>query len=92
MGLSGTKLQLSPDFRASQLRLEPSYRSQPWYRAYMDALFEADRSKVRDRIRRAEQLMLRREQELFSRSPDIDEQRALNNALHALHAFSACMK
>lgn len=68
------------------------YRAQPWYSAYMAALFEADRSKVEERIRQAEQLIVYRERDLFKALSNTDERRALNNALHALRALWGCLK
>ncbi|HLZ39632.1 MAG TPA: hypothetical protein VKQ11_01640 [Candidatus Sulfotelmatobacter sp.] len=68
------------------------YRSQPWYEAYMAALFEADPRQLEARIRSAEQLILFRERELVAAHADLSEQRALNNALHALHALHVCKK
>jgi hypothetical protein len=57
----------------------------------MAALFEADRSRIGERIRNAEQLIVARERELFSKPVEFAELRALNNALHALHALRACL-
>lgn len=68
-----------------------SHRSQPWYLAYRDALFESDRNRVRERIRRAERLIITRERELFSLENSFGEQRALDNALHALRALRTCL-
>lgn len=68
------------------------YRTQPWYGAYMAALFEADRNKVEERIRQAEQLIVYRERDLFKALSNTDERRALNNALHALRALWGCLK
>jgi hypothetical protein len=66
------------------------HRSQPWYLAYMDALFETDRSRMGERIKRAEQLIVCRERELLRAKPGLPEQRALANALHALRALRSC--
>jgi hypothetical protein len=68
------------------------YRSQPWYDAYMAALFESDRMRLEEKIRKAEQLILFRERELLGERDDLSEHRALNTALHALHALHSCMK
>jgi len=68
------------------------YRLQPWYEAYMAALFEADRRQMAERIRTAEQLILSRERELLAARAELPEQNALNNALHALRALQACLK
>lgn len=90
MGLNPTGLQ----FNVSEHKTPaPSvhFRTQPWHMAYMAALFESDRGKIADRIREAEQLILKRERELFSGSAEPTEQRHLNNALHAMHALRACL-
>ena len=68
------------------------YRSQPWYEAYMAALFEADRGRMAERIRAAEQLILSRERELLAARAELPEQHVLNNALHALRALQACLR
>ena len=70
--------------------LTSPHRSQPWYLAYMDALFETDRTRMGERIKRAEQLMVRREHEFLSSKPGSPEQRALASALHALRALRSC--
>jgi hypothetical protein len=81
----GTTFPAKPESR------EIPYRREPWYAAYMAALFEADRKQIRSRINYAEQLMVTRERELMSQSNDFSEQRALNNALHALRALWSCL-
>ena len=68
------------------------YRSQPLYEAYMAALFEADRGRMAERIRAAEQLILSRERELLAARAELSEQHVLNNALHALRALQACLR
>ena len=70
---------------------EIPYRRQPWYAAYMAALFEADRKQIRERINYAEQLLVARERELMSQANDFSEQRALTNALHGLRALWSCL-
>jgi hypothetical protein len=67
-----------------------SYRNQPWYLAYRDAVFETDRSRVRERIVRAERMIICRERELYSLQNSFGEQRALDNALNALRALRSC--
>lgn len=89
MGLDATfHSESQPQQNASQSAL---WRSQPWYQAYMAALFESDRGQIEDRIRTAKQLILARERELLAARAELPEQRALNNALHALHALHACL-
>jgi len=68
------------------------HRAQPWYGAYMAALFESDRAQIEERIRVAEQMIHRRERELFPSFNALGERRALNNALHALQALDGCLK
>jgi|tagenome__1003787_1003787.scaffolds.fasta_scaffold19849748_1 hypothetical protein len=67
-----------------------AYRQQRWYAAYMEALFEADRKQMAERIHHARQLIFARERELFNQPGESQEQRALNNALHAMQALSSC--
>jgi hypothetical protein len=67
-----------------------SYRSQPWYLAYMDALFESDRKHVGERIKQAEKLIVQREREMLGEKRGSPEQRALANSLHALRALRSC--
>jgi len=90
MSMNHASTQGAPS-QAKAESVEIPHRRQPWYAAYMAALFEADRKRVRDRINYAEQLMVARERELLSQSSDFSEQRALNNALHALHALWSCL-
>ena len=68
------------------------YRLQPWYEAYLAALFESDRGQIDERIRAAKQLILSRERQLLNTRAEPAEQRALNNALHALRALRMCLK
>ena len=63
-----------------------------WYESYMAALFEAEPSRLNDRISEAEKVLLARERELFSASQSQDEQRAINVALHALRALRSCYR
>lgn len=78
--------------RAKAASPTPLYRSQPWYDAYMAALFESDRGRIGQRIREAQQLILKRERQLMGQRDDLSEHRALNTALHALRALHSCMK
>jgi len=87
------------DFEASHIEVpgapSPSpaqlHRSQPWYLAYMDALFESDRTLVGQRIKQAERMIVLRERELIASQLGSPEQRALANALHALRALRSCL-
>lgn len=66
MGLNSDRVQL-PSLPIPPESPDAPYRRQPWYAAYMAALFEADRKQIPLRIRYAEQLVLARERELLSR-------------------------
>lgn len=68
------------------------YGSEPWYGAYMSALFESNSAMIRDRIRLAERLIASRERDLFHSRGDGAELRALNSALLALRALAGCNK
>lgn len=91
MEVNQARLQGS-DIDGKEASVEISYRRQPWYEAYMAALFEANRKQILVRIRHAEQQILARERELLTHGNELSEQHALNNALHALHALSSCMQ
>ena len=90
MGLNGAKLQVT-SFQPTTRSDHVPHRQQAWYAAYMAALFESNRKHMRERISYAEQLILVRERELLVQANDLSEQRALNNALHALHALASCL-
>ncbi len=90
MALETSHPDVSPAIATVQADIAVLHRSQPWYLAYMDALFETDRTRIGERIKRAEQLMIRREHEFLSSKPGSPEQRALANALHALRALRSC--
>ena len=92
MGLSADSEQLYPDTHVSSGVIQTSYKSQPWYEAYIAALFEADREQIGESIHRAELLILHRERELFTGAFDLKERHALNHALHALRALAGCLK
>ena len=55
----------------------------------MAALFEANRNKIADRIKGAEQMILKGGRELYAATPNSTEQGHISNALHALHALPA---
>ena len=88
MGLKGGK---AAGFQTTRRSDQAPHRQQAWYAAYMAALFEANRKQMRERISHAEQLIQVREQELLMHANDLTEQRALSNALHALHALASCL-
>ncbi len=78
--------------RSATLRSEAPYHSQPWYRAYMSALFESNAALIVPRITLAERLITARELELFNSRTASPELRALNHALLALRALAICRK
>jgi hypothetical protein len=69
-----------------------NHRGQPWYSAYMAALFESDGNRLSERIREAEKLMVARERAIFGQNTMEDERGALDNAFHALRALRFCLK
>lgn len=92
MGLNAESEPLRPEAYIRSGVVEAGYKSQPWYEAYMAALFESDRVQIRESIRRAELLILNRERERFTGVVEAKEQRALTAALHALRALHGCLK
>lgn len=91
MGLNQPSMQVF-NMNGRSESAETTCRRQPWYEAYMAALFETNQKQIAKHIRNAEQLILDRERELLAERNDLTEQRALNNALQALHALASCMK
>jgi hypothetical protein len=90
MGLSEPQIRPGSNLHGGISFAPQPYRQQSWYEAYMAALFEADRKQISERIKSAEQLILKREQEIALYSSV--EHQALNNALHALRALSGCLR
>jgi hypothetical protein len=78
--------------RSATVRGEALYHSQPWYRAYMSALFESNTALIAVRIVLAQRLIAARELELFNLRTGFPRVRALNRALLALRALAACRK
>ena len=68
------------------------YHSEPWYRAYMSALFESNPALIEVRVALAQRLIVLRELELFNSRMLSPELRALNRALLALRALALCRK
>ena len=63
-----------------------------WHHLYHAALFEADRSKVPQRITEAEKAILARIRDLFVITTDhIEEDQVLDDALYALRALRNCV-
>jgi hypothetical protein len=78
--------------RSATLKREALHRSEPWYRAYMSALFESNPALIGVRIVLAERLIAARELELFNSRMLSPELRALNHASLALRALAFCRK
>ena len=77
---------------SAPLRREALYRSEPWYRTYMSALFESNPALIEMRIVLAERLIAAREVELFNSRMLSPELRALNHASLALRALAVYRK
>lgn len=77
---------------AHVLNPDLAYRMEPWYEAYMSALFESERSLIAEKVRRAERLMVGRQRMLLAQSPSVPERKALDKAFHALRALELCLK
>jgi hypothetical protein len=71
---------------------EKRYRAEPWYQAYMAALFEIDRRCAGEKIEFAKRLILKREIQVFNQHSSLGERDALNRAFHALRALEICHK
>lgn len=63
------------------------HRTQPWYGAYMEALFEHDPARMPAAIRSAVNLITSRQREILVGRSTALERRALKEALHALDAL-----
>lgn len=62
-----------------------------WSELYTEALFETDRSRVRERIAEAEKAIVERAGELLNTTTDnIEEVQAIEDALYVLRALQAC--
>jgi len=60
---------------------------------YKAALFEADKTKLPERIAQAEKALALKARELFYVAGDsIEEGQALDNAVYALHALRSALK
>lgn len=68
-----------------------AHHNQPWYEAYMSALFEPDIERIAERIFEAEQLIIARERAISGEAFKGAEHVALKRALHALHALQCCL-
>ena len=65
-----------------------SLNSRAWRDLYKAALFEVDKTRLPDRIARAEEALVARARELFHIAGDnIEEEQALDDTMYALHAL-----
>ena len=65
-----------------------SLDSGAWRDLYKAALFEVDKTRLPDRITRAEEALVVRARELFHMAGDnIEEEQALDDTMYALHAL-----
>lgn len=72
--------------------LGPPYKT-VWAQFYKAALFELDANKVSDRIAEAETALVTRARELFHAEGDnIEEEKAVDDAMYALHALRSALK
>ena len=69
-----------------------SSRRYLWYRMYLDALCEADPSRMRIRIREAESLLFARDRALQMSPNHREERQALAATLLALRALRECLE
>jgi hypothetical protein len=67
------------------------HRTQPWYQAYMMALFESDNARIVERICEAQRLMAAREGEISDQTMLYTERIALDKAFHALNALQSAI-
>ena len=64
-----------------------------WRQVYTAALFELDANRVSGRIAEAETALVTRARELFHSAEDnIEEERAVDDAMYALHALRSALK
>lgn len=73
--------------RTKTVGQETPYRLQPWYSAYVSALFEFDPALLAPRIRLAEILINSRKRELCNSRTAFPELSALNQAQSALRVL-----
>ena len=63
-----------------------------WSKLYAEALFETDRSRLRERIAKAEKAIVARAGELFNTTTDnIEEVQTIEDALYVLRALQTCL-
>jgi hypothetical protein len=67
-------------------------RNTLWRDLYLLAIFEAEPSKILERIQEAERALTKREHELCSDPQGSAEREAVINALHCLDALRHCSK
>lgn len=75
------------------IALTTSSSSPSWRDLYKAALFEADRTKLAQRIHEARTAVVLRGRELFDcADKHVEEAEALEDALYALQALSSCLQ
>ena len=92
MALANVPLRLATESGTPVLAPDVAYRMEPWYEAYMAALFEPERPKLAENLKLAERLMVSRQREIFGQSTATPERKALDKAFHALRALQLCLK
>jgi hypothetical protein len=70
----------------------PWHRTQPWYKAYMEALFEYDPARAAGQFRYAEELIGKRQRELLAGPSTAAERRAMKEAVRALQSVQMCLQ
>ena len=69
-----------------------SSETKDWRDIYVRALLEGDKDRVASLIAEAERAIVERARELFQASGNnIEEGKALDDALYALHALKSCL-
>lgn len=90
MSLAHSDRQIPPG-PVERVGYDLSYRSQPWYDAYMAALFEPDNHQTIEKLRSAERLMINREREIHNDTAAVAERGAIDKAFDALRALRLCL-
>ena len=69
----------------------PAASPDRWKELYIAALFENDKSKIAERIERAQVAIVARRQESFVPGNRIQERQVLDTALLSLQALASCL-
>jgi len=91
VSLVHTDPQVRPEAVKRLSTCDLRYRSQPWYEAYMTALFESNDHQAVEKLKLAEKLMIDREREIYNQAAALAERSALDKALEALRALRLCL-